>query len=64
MRVRVNRDICVGSGNCVYFEPTVFDQDDRDGLVTLLTDRPDVDAHESTLAAVHNCPVGALSVTD
>ncbi|RAJ58780.1 ferredoxin [Streptomyces sp. Amel2xB2] len=31
MRIKADTSLCVGSGQCVLAEPTVFDQDD-DGL--------------------------------
>jgi ferredoxin len=62
MRILIDREVCVGSGNCVYFEPKVFGQDPDDGLVTLVTDSPEPDIHKSALAAVENCPVRALFV--
>ncbi|MER7620209.1 ferredoxin [Streptomyces sp. NPDC126503] len=38
--VRVDRERCVGSGMCALTAPTVFDQDDDEGLVLLLTPPP------------------------
>jgi ferredoxin len=35
MRVEVDQSSCMGSGQCVLWAPTVFDQD-NDGLVTVL----------------------------
>ncbi len=40
MRVQVDREVCNGAGNCVLTVPEVFDQDDDDGLVTLLPAEP------------------------
>ncbi|SCF34291.1 Ferredoxin [Micromonospora purpureochromogenes] len=62
MRVEVDRETCVGSGNCVYFAPTVFDQDDRDGLVVVLVESPEPALRAATRTAALNCPVGAISV--
>ncbi|NYF58124.1 ferredoxin [Micromonospora purpureochromogenes] len=62
MRVEVDRETCVGSGNCVYFAPTVFDQDDRDGLVVVLVESPEPALRAATRTAAVNCPVGAISV--
>jgi ferredoxin len=54
-----DREICIGSGNCVRQAPTVFDQDE-DGRVTLLPGGdPDAVADDVELA-VTGCPVGAL----
>ncbi|MEH0829592.1 MULTISPECIES: ferredoxin [unclassified Micromonospora] len=62
MRVEVDRDTCVGSGNCVHFAPAVFDQDDRDGLVVVLAESPEPALRAATRTAALNCPVGAISV--
>jgi ferredoxin len=62
MRVEADRETCVGSGNCVYFAPTVFDQDDRDGLVVVLVESPEPALRAATRTAALNCPVGAISV--
>ncbi len=63
MRIRADRDVCIGSGQCVLTEPAVFDQDD-DGLVTLLVESPEGKAEASARTAVHICPSGALSLDD
>lgn len=63
MRIKADRDVCIGSGQCVLTEPSVFDQDDE-GLVTVLVDAPDGPAAENTRTAVVVCPSGALSVEE
>ena len=35
MRVRVDRDLCTGLGNCVALAPTVFELDDDNKAVVL-----------------------------
>ena len=63
MRIAADREVCIGSGNCVYSAPALFDQID-DGLVVLLTGEagpPDDDAARS---AVAHCPSGALRLLD
>jgi ferredoxin len=63
MRINADTDVCVGSGQCVLTEPSVFDQDD-DGIVTLLIDHPEGEAAEKTREAVSICPSQALSITE
>jgi len=61
VRVRADRDVCIGAGMCVMGAEAVFDQDD-DGIVVVLDETPlDEDA---VRRAVANCPSGALSVTE
>ena len=63
MRIKADTEVCVGSGQCVLAEPTVFDQGD-DGIVVLLTDRPDGDAAARARNAVNLCPSRALSTVE
>ncbi|MEU1087050.1 ferredoxin [Streptomyces sp. NPDC005576] len=59
MRVTVDRPRCVASGQCVMVAPAVFDQDD-DGIVHLLLDRPEAEHHEDVKEAVAVCPAAAI----
>lgn len=61
MWITVNRDLCIGSGNCARMVPEVFDQDDE-GLVTLLATDPRA-AVARVRQASDTCPVGALSLS-
>lgn len=63
MRISVDRDRCVGSGLCVMTEPAVFDQDEADATVKLITDRPDPALADSVREAISLCPARALSLT-
>jgi ferredoxin len=64
MRVTVDQDRCISSGQCVMSAPGVFDQRDEDGVVVLLAADPPADlaAHVRHAAAV--CPARAITVTD
>ncbi|MCU7727463.1 (4Fe-4S)-binding protein [Actinoplanes sp. KI2] len=61
MRIKADRDVCIGAGQCVLTEPAVFEQDD-DGIVVLLTDQPDDQVAEAVRDAVDLCPSHALSI--
>ena len=63
MRIEANTDVCIGAGQCVLTEPTVFDQCD-DGVVVLVITRPEGEAAQRARHAVALCPSGALSVTE
>ncbi|MBC6456555.1 ferredoxin [Actinomadura sp. HBU206391] len=63
MRVSVDRDKCVGSGQCVLSAAGVFDQSDEDGIVVLLDDNPPADAHKDVRRAASLCPALAITVT-
>lgn len=58
LRIEVDRERCMGSGNCAYWAPAVFDV--ADDLVAVVAGDPA--AHrERALLAVEHCPTGALS---
>ncbi|HEX4679262.1 MAG TPA: ferredoxin [Gaiellaceae bacterium] len=63
MRVIVDKDVCLGAGNCVRTAPEVFDQDE-DGLVELLDDNPPSELHEDVLLARRLCPARAITVKE
>ncbi|QLQ40526.2 ferredoxin [Micromonospora robiginosa] len=63
VRVRVDRDACCGSGNCVLTAPEVFAQDDGDGLVLLRVTAPPAGSDERVRRAADLCPAGAIQVT-
>jgi ferredoxin len=63
MRLQVDHDVCIGSGNCVLTAPDIFDQDD-DGIVSLLVPDPDADQDARIRDAVERCPSGALSLVE
>ncbi|MEW1864584.1 ferredoxin [Streptomyces sp. NBC_00669] len=65
MRVHVDHERCVGSGSCVFSDPSVFSQDDEDGRVVLLIDpHVDPDRRQSVRDAAFRCPVGAITVAE
>jgi ferredoxin len=63
VRVVADREVCIGSGNCVYCAPAVFDQDDE-GLVVLLTAEVGPQDVDVVRDAVAHCPSGALQIAE
>lgn len=63
MRVIVDKELCIGAGQCVVTAPDVFDQDD-DGIVDLLTDSPPEGDRDAVKEAEHVCPARVISVED
>jgi ferredoxin len=59
VRVEIDRDRCMGSGNCAYWAPTVFDLDDE-GIAVVVGD-PSVDAERVQLAA-EGCPTRSITL--
>jgi ferredoxin len=57
IRVAVDRDRCVGSGNCEFWAPGVFEVADDDVAAVVGDPASDVDAVQS---AADNCPTRAI----
>jgi ferredoxin len=64
MRVRVDTQACISSGNCVRNTPVVFDQREDDGVVSLRTERPSAAEQDDVRRAVSMCPARAITVTE
>ncbi|QVQ53414.1 ferredoxin [Spiractinospora alimapuensis] len=64
MRVTANREVCVGAGMCALTAPEVFDQDEEDGRVHLLTEKPLDEQQEKVREAERLCPSRALGLSD
>lgn len=61
MRVRVDRDLCIGVGNCVAIAPTAFKLDEENKAVVLEPVSVDDD---TLLEAAESCPVQAIILED
>ena len=61
LKVAVDRDVCIGSGDCARLAPTAFALDDDDKAYVL--DPESVDA-ETLRQAERSCPSGAITVTE
>jgi ferredoxin len=65
MKVLVDQEKCVASGQCVVAAPDVFDQRDEDGVVVLLLDpAPPAGLHADVHQAAAVCPALAILVED
>ncbi|GAA1990580.1 ferredoxin [Kitasatospora viridis] len=64
MHVSVDQDRCCSSGQCVLAVPTVFDQDEEEGVVRLLDADPSPELDEKLRTAAALCPAGAISLTE
>jgi ferredoxin len=61
LRVRIDRTLCVGFGDCVTGAPEAFKLAD-DGVVVFV--KPEESDRARFLAACESCPVDALTVWD
>ncbi|MFM9443655.1 ferredoxin [Streptomyces acidiscabies] len=64
VRVAVDRSLCCGAGNCVLVAPGVFDQDEDDGVVVLLTETPAAADLSAVREAAAMCPASAITVRE
>ena len=62
--VRIDKSKCVGAGRCVSEAPTVFDQDEDDGIVILLQEHPPAELTDKARKAAKLCPALAIEVED
>ena len=59
--VKVDRDVCMGSGMCVVYAAAYFDIDDESKAVFT---RPADPSLAEVQIAVEACPTGALTLVD
>jgi ferredoxin len=64
MKVVVDQDKCVSSGQCVLNATDVFDQRDDDGVVLLLNDRPTSEQAINVRNAAAACPALAIDIEE
>lgn len=64
MKVLVDQDKCVSSGQCVLNAAEVFDQRDDDGVVVLLIADPSADQADDTRRAAAACPALAIEIEE
>ena len=59
IRIVIDADKCVGSGNCVFWAPNTFDLDDDATSVVI---DPAGDPEDRIRVAAEGCPAAAISV--
>ncbi len=64
MKVTVDQDKCVSSGQCVLNASEVFDQRDDDGVVVLVTDSPAPEQADNVRNAAAACPALAIDIEE
>ncbi|MEU7637324.1 MULTISPECIES: ferredoxin [unclassified Streptomyces] len=63
MRITIDANRCIGSGQCALTAPSVFTQDD-DGFSALLPGREDGGGDPLVREAVRACPVQAIEASE
>jgi ferredoxin len=61
MRIRIDRERCMGSGSCQFHAPATFDLDDETKAIVV---DPAGDPARSIRNAAENCPTGAIELVD
>jgi len=61
VKVRIDRDLCLGVGNCVAIAPTVFKLDNENKAVVLTPSSVD---NDKLLEAAESCPENAIIIED
>ena len=64
MKVIVDQDKCISSGQCVLNAGEVFDQRDEDGVVILLDENPPAEEAENVRRAVAACPAQVITIEE
>jgi ferredoxin len=62
MKVTVDEDLCIGTGNCVENSETVFEIDG--GISHVKVDVVPSGEEENVRSAVEECPTGAISIIE
>lgn len=62
-QIVVDTTKCVGAAQCVLSAPDLFDQDD-DGFVMLLDDKPEGEMVQTATVAATLCPSQAITVQE
>ena len=60
LAIEINREVCMGSGNCSFWAPAVFDLDDY-GVAVVIDAAGDTE--EKVILAAQGCPTQAITVT-
>jgi ferredoxin len=64
MKITVDQDKCVASGQCVVAAERVFDQREEDGVVVLLDAEPPAELADDVRQAASVCPALAIHVAE
>ena len=59
LEIDIDRDACMGSGNCMFAAPGVFELDD-DSIARVVD--PEAVSEEAVVTAARQCPTRAITV--
>lgn len=64
MKITIDKSKCIAAGQCVLKAPAVFDQNEDDGIVVLITDSPTAEAEQAVRLAARVCPAEAITIDE
>jgi ferredoxin len=59
IEISIDRELCMGSGNCAFWAPGVFDLD-ADGIAIVLD--PTAQPEDKVVMAAQGCPTQAITI--
>jgi ferredoxin len=62
MKITVDRDRCIGAGQCMLNAPDLFSQDDE-GTVVVLDEHPSPEQESAARAAENTCPARVITLS-
>jgi ferredoxin len=63
VKISVDTESCVSSGQCVLLAPETFDQNEEDGKVVVLAPEPPEGERDAVRQAELTCPAAAIRLT-
>lgn len=63
MKITVDTEGCVSSGQCVLLAPGTFDQDEESGTVVVLSEEPADGEEDAVRQAELTCPAAAIHLS-
>ena len=63
MKVKVNKDACIGCGACAAICDAIFEIDD-DGLSVVKKEEVDEENKQAVIDSKESCPTGAIETTE
>ena len=61
LEITIDRELCMGSGNCSFWAPGMFDLDD-DGVAIVVD--PEAAPLEKIVLAAQGCPTQAITIVE
>jgi ferredoxin len=59
LEISIDRELCMGSGNCSFWAPGVFDLDDE-GIAFVVD--PSAESEDKIVLAAQGCPTQAITI--